>query len=120
MYSLLRRNVLRSNVMRNNVVRSNAVRGNVLRSYVWRSNVLRNNVFRSYVLSVQCYLTVDCLLFSETLSEMLGVLFLPCDTPEAPKKSFLQNLFGGGANTLDREELCKSSLSLYTNTAASM
>jgi len=44
---------------------------------------------------------------SETLNEMLGVLFMPCDTPEAPKKGFLQNLFGGGANTLDREELCE-------------
>lgn len=48
------------------------------------------------------------LLFSDTLSEMLGELFLPCDTPEAPKQSFFKNLFGPSPNTLDREELCKS------------
>jgi syntaxin-binding protein 5 len=37
---------------------------------------------------------------------MLGELFLPCDTPEAPKQSFFKNLFGPSTNTLDREELC--------------
>ncbi|ELU03639.1 hypothetical protein CAPTEDRAFT_91323 [Capitella teleta] len=41
----------------------------------------------------------------DTLSEMLGELFLPCDTPEAPKQSFFKNLFGPSSNTLDREEL---------------
>ena len=39
---------------------------------------------------------------------MLGELFLPCDTPEAPKLSFFKNLFGPSTNTLDREELCES------------
>ncbi|KAL8621917.1 hypothetical protein ACOMHN_046121 [Nucella lapillus] len=43
---------------------------------------------------------------AENLSEMLGDLFLPCDTPEAPKQGFFKNLFGGaGATNLDREEL---------------
>ncbi|CAG5115214.1 unnamed protein product, partial [Candidula unifasciata] len=42
---------------------------------------------------------------SENLNEMLGELFLPKDTPEAPKQGFLKTLFGGGMATLDREEL---------------
>ncbi|BFZ24771.1 hypothetical protein BsWGS_27811 [Bradybaena similaris] len=42
---------------------------------------------------------------SENLNEMLGELFLPKDTPEAPKQGFLKSLFGGGMATLDREEL---------------
>ncbi|XP_025098428.1 syntaxin-binding protein 5-like isoform X3 [Pomacea canaliculata] len=42
---------------------------------------------------------------AENLSEMLGDLFLPCDTPEAPKQGFFKNLFGGGPSGLDREEL---------------
>ena len=46
--------------------------------------------------------------FSENLSEMIGDLFLPCDTPEAPKQGFFKNLFGGGTSNLDREELCES------------
>lgn len=48
--------------------------------------------------------------FSENLNEMLGELFLPCETPEAPKPSLFQKLVGGGPGTLDREELCKSLL----------
>ena len=39
---------------------------------------------------------------------MIGDLFLPCDTPEAPKQGFFKNLFGGGTFNLDREELCES------------
>ncbi|KAK7471573.1 hypothetical protein BaRGS_00035801 [Batillaria attramentaria] len=42
---------------------------------------------------------------AENLSEMLGDLFLPCETPEAPKQGFFKNLFGGGTANLDREEL---------------
>ncbi|GFN93733.1 syntaxin-binding protein 5 [Plakobranchus ocellatus] len=42
---------------------------------------------------------------SENLNEMLGELFLPKETPEAPKQGFLKSLFGGGVSTLDREEL---------------
>ncbi|KAK6170712.1 hypothetical protein SNE40_019034 [Patella caerulea] len=41
----------------------------------------------------------------DNLNEMLGDLFLPCETPEAPKQSFFKNLFGGGTGVLDREEL---------------
>ena len=44
---------------------------------------------------------------------MLGDLFLPVNTPEAPSKGFFKGLFGGGGNTLDREDLCKSR-ALYT------
>ncbi|XP_074645038.1 syntaxin-binding protein 5-like [Tubulanus polymorphus] len=41
----------------------------------------------------------------ENLQEMLGELFLLCETPEAPKQGFFKNLFGGGNNSLDREDL---------------
>ncbi|XP_005089335.1 syntaxin-binding protein 5 isoform X2 [Aplysia californica] len=42
---------------------------------------------------------------SENLNEMLGELFLPRETPEAPKQGLFKTLFGGGVSTLDREEL---------------
>ncbi|OWF48268.1 Syntaxin-binding protein 5 [Mizuhopecten yessoensis] len=42
---------------------------------------------------------------SDNLNEMMADLFLPCETPEAPKQGFLKSLFGGGTSTLDREEL---------------
>lgn len=45
--------------------------------------------------------------FSSSLAEMVGDLFLPHDMPEPPKESFFRGLFGGGARSLDREELCK-------------
>lgn len=38
--------------------------------------------------------------------EMLGELFTPVETPEAPNRGFFKGLFGGGAQSLDREELC--------------
>lgn len=43
-----------------------------------------------------------------TAKEMLGELFTPVETPEAPNRGFFKGLFGGGAQSLDREELCKS------------
>ncbi|XP_024081941.1 syntaxin-binding protein 5 isoform X2 [Cimex lectularius] len=43
--------------------------------------------------------------FCSSLSEMVGELFLPHDMPEPPKESFFKGLFGGGARSLDREEL---------------
>ncbi|XP_077977362.1 syntaxin-binding protein 5-like isoform X2 [Glandiceps talaboti] len=46
-----------------------------------------------------------CTETSENLQEMLGDLFLPVDTPEAPSKGFFKGLFGGGSGTLDREDL---------------
>lgn len=46
-----------------------------------------------------------CVGFCDNLNEMLGDLFLPCDTPEPPKEGFFKNLFGGGPRALDREEL---------------
>lgn len=36
---------------------------------------------------------------------MLGELFTPVETPEAPNRGFFKGLFGGGAQSLDREEL---------------
>ncbi|XP_013422005.1 syntaxin-binding protein 5 [Lingula anatina] len=42
---------------------------------------------------------------TESLNEMLGDLFLPCETPEQPKQGFFKNLFSGGTQTLDREQL---------------
>ncbi len=38
---------------------------------------------------------------------MLGELFTPVETPEAPNRGFFKGLFGGGAQSLDREELCE-------------
>lgn len=38
---------------------------------------------------------------------MLGELFTPVETPEAPNRGFFKGLFGGGSQSLDREELCK-------------
>ncbi|KAK3089384.1 hypothetical protein FSP39_003169 [Pinctada imbricata] len=42
---------------------------------------------------------------SDNLNEMLGDLFLPCETPEAPKQGFFKNWFGSTPSQLDREEL---------------
>ncbi|XP_052708777.1 syntaxin-binding protein 5-like isoform X6 [Crassostrea angulata] len=42
---------------------------------------------------------------SDNLNEMLGELFKPCETPEAPKQGFFKNWFSAGHSTLDREEL---------------
>lgn len=44
--------------------------------------------------------------FSQFINEMIGELFIPHDMPEPPKESFFKGLFGGGARSLDREELC--------------
>ncbi|XP_066532661.1 syntaxin-binding protein 5a isoform X2 [Hoplias malabaricus] len=41
----------------------------------------------------------------ENLQEMLSELFTPVETPEAPNRGFFKGLFGGGAQSLDREEL---------------
>lgn len=49
---------------------------------------------------------------------MLGELFTPVETPEAPNRGFFKGLFGGGAQSLDREELCEFSFHylIYTVT----
>ncbi|XP_060938368.1 syntaxin-binding protein 5 [Limanda limanda] len=39
------------------------------------------------------------------LQEMLGELFTPVETPEAPNRGFFKGLFGGGTQSLDREDL---------------
>ncbi|XP_019953700.2 syntaxin-binding protein 5 isoform X1 [Paralichthys olivaceus] len=39
------------------------------------------------------------------LQEMLSELFTPVETPEAPNRGFFKGLFGGGAQSLDREDL---------------
>ncbi|XP_052436162.1 syntaxin-binding protein 5 isoform X3 [Carassius gibelio] len=41
----------------------------------------------------------------DNLQEMLGELFTPVETPEAPNQGFFKGLFGGGAQSLDREDL---------------
>lgn len=43
---------------------------------------------------------------------MLGELFTPVETPEAPNRGFFKGLFGGGAQSLDREELCMPNMYL--------
>ena len=48
--------------------------------------------------------------------EMLGELFTPVETPEAPNRGFFKGLFGGGAQSLDREELCKPNLRMPGST----
>ncbi|XP_068925826.1 syntaxin-binding protein 5 isoform X2 [Petaurus breviceps papuanus] len=47
----------------------------------------------------------------ENLQEMLGELFTPAEPPEAPNRGFFKGLFGGGAQSLDREELFGESAS---------
>ncbi|XP_036397837.1 syntaxin-binding protein 5 isoform X2 [Megalops cyprinoides] len=41
----------------------------------------------------------------DNLQEMLSELFTPVETPEAPNRGFFKGLFGGGAQTMDREDL---------------
>ena len=45
--------------------------------------------------------------FSQYINEMIGELFIAHDMPEQQPVSFLKGLFGVGARSLDREELCK-------------
>lgn len=45
---------------------------------------------------------------------MLGELFTPVETPEAPNRGFFKGLFGGGAQSLDREELCMPVLNMHS------
>lgn len=44
---------------------------------------------------------------------MLSELFTPVETPEAPNRGFFKGLFGGGAQSLDREDLCEYRMALY-------
>lgn len=41
---------------------------------------------------------------------MLSELFTPVETPEAPNRGFFKGLFGGGAQSLDREDLCECNM----------
>ncbi|XP_076013430.1 syntaxin-binding protein 5 isoform X2 [Genypterus blacodes] len=41
----------------------------------------------------------------DNVQEMLSELFTPVETPEAPNRGFFKGLFGGGAQSLDREDL---------------
>ncbi|XP_065223797.1 syntaxin-binding protein 5 isoform X4 [Planococcus citri] len=43
--------------------------------------------------------------FCRDMSELVGELFLPRDMPEPPKQSLFKSLLGGGARSVDREEL---------------
>lgn len=55
-------------------------------------------------------------MFVLMFQEMLGELFTPVETPEAPNRGFFKGLFGGGAQSLDREELCMPNLHMPTYT----
>ncbi len=44
---------------------------------------------------------------------MLSELFTPVETPEAPNRGFFKGLFGGGAQSLDREDLCEYTMAMY-------
>ncbi|XP_028995159.1 syntaxin-binding protein 5 isoform X2 [Betta splendens] len=41
----------------------------------------------------------------DNLQEIISELFTPVETPEAPNRGFFKGLFGGGAQSLDREDL---------------
>ncbi|XP_017466274.1 PREDICTED: syntaxin-binding protein 5-like [Rhagoletis zephyria] len=43
--------------------------------------------------------------FCQFILEMMGELYTSHEMPEQPKESFFKGLFGGGAKSLDREEL---------------
>lgn len=45
--------------------------------------------------------------YSTQFNEMMGELYIQVEMPEPPKVSFFKGLFGGGSQSLDREELCK-------------
>lgn len=47
------------------------------------------------------------LIRSQNYNDMLGELYLQAEMPEPPKESFFKGLFGGGAKSIDREELCE-------------
>lgn len=65
-----------------------------------------------------CMLTIggSRVMFVLMFQEMLGELFTPVETPEAPNRGFFKGLFGGGAQSLDREELCMPNLHMPTYT----
>ncbi|XP_033122221.1 syntaxin-binding protein 5-like isoform X2 [Anneissia japonica] len=46
-----------------------------------------------------------CAEHSNSLHDMLGDLFIPCTTPEAPSRGFFKNLFSVSSGSLDRQEL---------------
>ncbi|XP_043275950.1 syntaxin-binding protein 5 isoform X11 [Venturia canescens] len=56
--------------------------------------------------------------FCSELTEMMGDLFVAHDMPEPPKESFFKGLFGGGARSLDREELFGESSGRASRTVA--
>lgn len=58
--------------------------------------------------------TCNRLRVQRLFQEMLGELFTPVETPEAPNRGFFKGLFGGGAQSLDREELCMPVLNMHS------
>ncbi|XP_044594786.1 syntaxin-binding protein 5 isoform X2 [Cotesia glomerata] len=56
--------------------------------------------------------------FCSELTEMMGDLFVTVDMPEPPKESFFKGLFGGGARSIDREELFGESSGRASRTIA--
>ncbi|OXU18960.1 hypothetical protein TSAR_002998 [Trichomalopsis sarcophagae] len=57
--------------------------------------------------------------FCAELTEMMGDLFIGQDMPVPPKESFLKGLFGGGARSVDREELFGEASGKASRTIAS-
>lgn len=45
---------------------------------------------------------------------MLSEFFTPVETPEAPNRGFFKGLFGGGAQSLDREDLCECNMAFVS------
>ncbi|CAK8687922.1 unnamed protein product [Clavelina lepadiformis] len=41
----------------------------------------------------------------ENIQEVIGHVFIPCQSPEKPQPGFLKGLFGGGFASIDRQEL---------------
>lgn len=53
-------------------------------------------------------------LCSNNLNEMHGELYLPCNTPEPPKKNFFVNLFSAtGLSDADKDDLCEFLMKFY-------
>lgn len=71
----------------------------------WNSNPLNKSWKWKNIPFFLIIYALLCLSF--IAKEMLGELFTPVETPEAPNRGFFKGLFGGGAQSLDREELCK-------------
>jgi hypothetical protein len=62
------------------------------------------------IFALRLHLHPSVMFYSQNYNDMLGELYLQCEMPEPPKESFFKGLFGGGAKSIDREELCEYSI----------